>query len=295
MTFEAAHVASHLGYGYGPFAEAHLGLLWDEVAAPLVVVPKKKKKSKSTTNSADTGSGSTASAAPWLVVSEQPVFELTETALENLAERITEFAQTPELQTWTSSVLSAAGRKGVNLSTEASLARTLLQEVQRADFPLVDRTSRALYLTAGLVAIGLPSALAAHGEVVLSRALSVVHVDGAWVYADPNSPLELGQHAPFLREKIISIPDLPRPEIEEVRKYKVQIEALKAQLAASQQLALSLANQILTEVRAPTSVKIVYVVQRDPNEWIYKAVAVGAVTLLALALWELHKARRESS
>lgn len=292
MTYNSAHVASHLGFGYGPYAEAHLGMLWDEVGAPLAVVPKKRKKP--TTSTSTSAGGGSSSPLTGLLLVDRPVFELTETALESLAERVTEFAQSPELQTWTSSVLSSAGRRGVDLSTEASLARTLLQEVQREDFPLVDRTSRALYLTAGLVAIGLPSALVAHGEVVLSRALSVVHADGVWKYADPNSPLELGQHAPFLREKIISIPGLPKPEVEEVRKYKKQIEALKAQLAASQQLAVSLANQILAEVRSPPKTVHV-VVQRDPNEWIYKAVAVGAVTLLALALWELHKARRESS
>lgn len=290
MTYNAAEVLCHLGFGFGSFAEAQLGMLWEETAIVPVTPskPKPRKKEQPAQVPSSGGGGSS-----WLHP-ESPVFELTEISLEQLASRIKDFAQSPELQTWTSSVLSTAGRNGTDLSTEKSLARTLLKEVQRTDFPLPDRTARALYLVSGLVAIGLPSALVAHGEVALTRALAAVYADGAWAYADPNGDFDLGQLHPFLKEKIFQIPNLAKPVVEDVRKYKEQIDQLTAQLAASQKLVLDLASQILSEIHAP-SIHAIKVVERDKTEWIYKAVAIGAVTLLALALWELHKTRRESS
>lgn len=287
------HVCCVLGTGYGALAEATLGLLFELEETAIVPVTPSKPKPKPQKKEQPAQATSSGGGGGWLSP-ESPVFDLTEISLEQLASRIKVFAQSPELQTWTSAVLSTAGRNGTDLSTEKALARTLLKEVQRADFPLPDRTSRALYLVSGLVAIGLPSALVAHGEVALTRALAAVYADGDWAYADPNGDFDLGQLHPFLREKIVQIPNLEKPVVEDVRKYKEQVEQLTAQLAASQQLAMNLANQILAEVRAPSRT-INIVVHKDPNEWIYKAVAVGAVTLLALALWELHKARRESS
>lgn len=300
MATTAAEVRGHSGYGYSPTSRGHFGYWYLEETA--IVTIKKKKAPAKTVSSGGGQAYSTTYTEP--LCYEQPVFELTETALEQLASRITAFAQSPELQTWTSSVLSTAGRNGEDLSTEPALARTLLKEVQKATFPLADRTAKALYLAAGLVAIGLPTALVAHGEITLTRALAYVYADTSWLYADPNWDAELGQNAPFLREKVIRIPDLAKPAVEEVRQYKEQIKQqqeqlrqMAVQLETYRGMLTELTTQLATDLSAPAQIQtqqLVVHVERDRNrEWLYKAIAVGACTLLVVALWQLHKASKQ--
>lgn len=272
------------GVGFGSRCMAYDGLTC-QVPQPIVPVAKTTKKSKrrSQTNAARVGAGS------WLVPAPL-VFEITDTELERLAERIVAFAESPELRTWTSSVLSNEGRRGTDLSTESALSETLLKAVQHAEFPLREPTARALYLAAGLLAIGLPTTLVAHGDLQLTRALAAVHADGLWRYADPNGPNLFGHSPPFLRERAIQLAPLANPQADELAQFKKQIDEqrqvideLHAQLDAIQEaLELDLGSVSVSTSSAPAS-----------NERIYKYVAVGALGLLVVTLYLLHRERKK--
>jgi hypothetical protein len=265
------------------------GLAGQVYAPPPVVVPLPSAaplaRTKPHQAQASTGGG-----VAWrpTYMAWAPEFEITEHGLEQLVHRIVAFSESPELRTWTSSVLSIAGRKGIDLSTEKALAKALLETVQQTDFPLYDPTARALYLAAGLVAIGLPTAVVAHGELEFTRALAAVKADGRWWYADPNGPHAFGHHAPFLLEKLFRIPEGPKPPPDELSEYKKQVEEQQRQILELETRLGVLEEQLQTLRAAPALVAA----PTKNNERLFKYVAVGALGLLAVTLFALYRVSR---
>lgn len=272
----AAEVRGHLGRLSDPLTRGHFGRLWLGETAVVPVAPSRPRRA---TQPSAGGDNPFAGAAP---VYQPAPFEITEVGLLELAERVALFAKSPELRTWTSAVLSQSRE---DLGTEVGLARAVLTAVQRATFPLGDPTARALYLASGLAALGLETALVAHGELSLERVLGAVEADGRWWYADPNWFAPFGQHAPFLREHVVRVPSVVRPEDDELAGYRKKVEEQAREI-------LFLRHELAEALEAaPATVTRTVVMRDDAELGFYKLLAAGALAATVVALWLLWRER----
>lgn len=287
----AAEVRGHLGRLWDPFTRGHFGRFGFAETAVVPVKPTKPKKAV-----ARTAVGGTPSVARQALFWAPPAFEITERGLELFAEQVATFSETPELRTWASAVLSQAGRQGADLSTETALAKTILTAVQETSLPSSHPTAKALYVAAGLVAVGLPTAVVAHGEFRLTRALAAVQADGRWWYADPNGLHAFGEHAPFRKEKLVRVPVAAdaQPKTDELSQYKKQVEEQQRQIQELQERLSQLQAQVTDAVQNVTTLSVSLSLETSAptppsNERLYKYVAVGALGLLAVTLYLLHR------
>jgi hypothetical protein len=236
-----SEVRAHLGVGYGSFARAQLGRLFDEAPiVPVVLVPPQPALAQAINTPGRVFGGGASLVLGWdsfAKIAARREAELTDTELLRAAEEAREIAQTPELQTWVSSTLSRAGRRGRTLTTDRSVADVLLRAVQgQLGAPL----ARTVQLSAGYVALGYPTNLVGHGDdLELTRALAAVCVDDDWAYADPHGDLPLGAHAPFVSERFYSVPDLETPEAvgaaAEVGALREELATIRAEVAGLQE------------------------------------------------------------
>lgn len=281
----AAEVRGHLGRLWDPFTRGHLGRFGFAETAVVPVKPK-RPRGPPQPQPAPAAGGGFSGAYP---LAYEPVHEITEASLAALAERVAAFAESPELRTWTSAVLSRAGRRGADLSGDRELAQVLLQAVQELSLPVLsDPATKALYLASGLAALGLPTAVVAHGEVVLTRALAAVEASGRWWYADPHGALPLGHRAPFVKESIHRVQAVPAQD-DELGQLRARVAAQAEEIAALERR-LEVLESALAEVKLPLA-REVATAPAPNNERLYKYVAVGAVALLAVTVYALVRSR----
>lgn len=290
MTYNAAEVYCHLGFGFGHVAEAQMGMLWEETAIVVPPQPQPQPPTREYGGSRSTGLSPGGAAPLWAPPRD---LVLDDAALRELARETAELSQRPELRTWVSSVLSQAGRRDRDLSTETAVAQAILSEVQpMTALPLV----KTAHLGAGLLAVGLHVTLAAHGQVFLDKTLVAVHVDGAWRYADPHGAFDLGETVPFKLEKFVPIPDLapPEPKTEVRTRARVtwQTQAVQATRVEAPPSEIDLLMQetmrgILASLEPRTP---------PAPAWkpIHTVVVVGALGIAALALWQLYEVKKEA-
>lgn len=227
---------AHLGVGYGTFARAHLGYVADLQPSTQVSQPPRNPTPKITLPApivlADHDGGFGAGFFQGLRERVRDNEAIAENVFVQLAEQVTELSRSPEIRTWTSAVLSQAGRRGEPLKTETDIARVILRTAQRerSSFPLFD----TVRLGASLVSLGLSTVLVAHGELAFTRALILVKVDGNWSYCDPQGQFELGDHRPFLIERFFHVQHSAATDELEAMRQEIQqiLNALRKTMLA---------------------------------------------------------------
>jgi hypothetical protein len=209
VTTTAAEVRGHFGWHWaaGPFTRGHLGRLWEAEplvpgVQPVIAAPLARWAARS--------------------VGVAPLRE-PRVAIEGLVDRVERYARSPELKKWTGAALTRASAAGADLTTDEGLAAAWLEGARAARLAPLEE---AVLVAAGFVALGLPTAVVVRG----SRALAAVYANGQWRYADPGLPL--GESRPHAgAEEVRRVPDLPAPEVAELRR---EVQELRAAVAAQQ-------------------------------------------------------------
>lgn len=238
MTATASEVRAHLGVGYGAFAAAHLGRLYEEIAVPAPIVVVRRKAPTTYPQAQQT----VARIIPWI-----PPPETLDEKLERAVLAIPAYAKKPDLQQWVSRVLTMTRE---DLTTDFGVAAALLSATQAIVRAPVDKV---VLLAASYVAVGLPVYAVVHDD----RPLTAVYVDDTWRYADPNANAELGAHLLFVRERFFFVPSLPTPEQTAV---KLELEALRTEIVMVRQGLAKLQSTLALEAQRTRTWRTVAIV-----------------------------------
>jgi hypothetical protein len=225
----------HLGAGFGPLADAHLGLFYeDEDVTDPLPLPNPFRNLAVVDNSyfAPSGGGSPGGFGGGggggyyrSAIERQLPLQL----LEHAAGQVPALSRTERLRTWTSVSLSAASQAGQDVTQERVLAQVLLKSAQSEDFILAGPLVRATHLAAAYTAVGLPTALVLHTP---TRFVVTVWIGDRWHYADPSSRFDLDEHAAFEEERFASVPNLPPPATatDAPSDWRQQLDGLKTEM-----------------------------------------------------------------